>query len=61
MRDLARGMLIKERTTLEGMKRALRKLKVEPVVPPPAPRMSVDVEVNGDIEAEAVNGSSSEG
>jgi len=64
VRDLAKGMLIKERTTLEGLKRALRKLKVEPVIPPPAPRMSVDIEVNGGIEADAtieVNGSSSEG
>ena len=64
VRDLARGMLIKERTALEGMKRALRKLKVQPVMGP-APRLSVDVEVNGSIEAELpsveASGSSSEG
>jgi len=62
VRDLARGMLIKERTALEGMKRALRKLKVQPVMPP-APRLSVDVEVNGSIEPEPsveASGSSSE-
>lgn len=34
VRDLARGMLIKERTALEGMRRALRRLKVVPVVRP---------------------------
>ena len=51
VRDLARGMLVKERTALEGMNRALRKLKVQPVIPP-APRLSVDVEVNGRLEAE---------
>lgn len=32
VRDLARGMLIKERTALEGMQRAIRKLRVVPVV-----------------------------
>lgn len=31
IRDLARSMLIRERTTLEGMRRAMRKLRVVPV------------------------------
>lgn len=57
IRDFAQGMLIKERTTLEGMKRALRKLKIQPLMPA-APRLSVDIEVNGNVEAEG-SGSSS--
>ncbi len=32
IKDLAKSMLIKERTALEGIKRAIRKLKVVPVV-----------------------------
>jgi hypothetical protein len=44
IKDLARGMLIKERSTLEGMKRAMRKLKMPPVLPFLA--KSVGVEVN---------------
>lgn len=29
MRDLAQSMLVRERTTLEGLRRAVRRLKVE--------------------------------
>lgn len=47
IRDLAKGMLIKERTTLEGMQRAMRKLKVTPVVNPFAIG-SLEVETNGE-------------
>lgn len=48
IKDLAKGMLIKERTALEGMKRALRKLKLAPG--PAAPVAVLEpavVEVNG--------------
>jgi hypothetical protein len=44
VRDLAKGVLIKERTALEGMKRAIRRLKVVPVLQPVG---KVEVEVNG--------------
>jgi len=44
IRDLASGMLIKERTALEGMKRALRKLKT---TPPTIPLEPMEFEVNG--------------
>lgn len=40
IRDLARGMLIREKTTLEGMRRAIRRLKkgeVAPLSPAPLP------------------------
>jgi hypothetical protein len=56
IRDLVRGMLIKERTTLEGMMRATRKLKILPVTAPtftsapapdPAPVDELDIEING--------------
>ncbi|KAF4633938.1 hypothetical protein G7Y89_g4176 [Cudoniella acicularis] len=58
LRDLARGMLIKERTALEGMKRALRKLKVQSVPPPTPPSIqSLDIEVNGN---ESIGSSSAE-
>ncbi|TVY45520.1 UPF0507 protein [Lachnellula occidentalis] len=64
VQDLARGMLTKEQTALEGMKRAMRKLKVQPVMAP-RPTPSVDADVNGSIEAELPNfdagGSSSGG
>lgn len=42
IKDLVKGMLIKERTTLEGMKRAIRKLKVAPVLAPLARTEEVD-------------------
>jgi hypothetical protein len=45
IKELARSMLIKERTTLEGMKRAIRKLKM-PVAATPPSKTEV-VEVNG--------------
>jgi hypothetical protein len=44
IRDLARSMLIRERTTLEGMRRAMRKLKVVPVMQP-MPHMAGEAEV----------------
>lgn len=54
VRDLARGMLIKEQTALEGMKRALRKLKVQPVMAP-APTPNLNDVVNCSMEAELPN------
>ena len=36
IKDLARAMLVKERTALEGMKRAVRKLTVPEAMPFPA-------------------------
>ena len=56
IKELARGMLIKERTTLEGMKRAVRKLKMgEVALAIPA------VETNGSTELEVeVNGGGSD-
>jgi hypothetical protein len=45
IRELAKGMLIKERTTLEGMKRAMRKLKISPVMAPST--NAVEIENNG--------------
>jgi hypothetical protein len=51
IRDLARSMLIRERTTLEGMKRAMRKLRVVPAT-------TIEPEATGEaevlVEAEAV-------
>jgi len=44
IRDLARSMLIRERTTLDGMRRAIRKLRVVPVMNP-IPSMIVEAEV----------------
>ncbi len=44
IRDLARSMLIRERMTLDGMRRAMRKLRVVPVMNP-APSMLVETEV----------------
>jgi hypothetical protein len=48
LRELAKGMIIKERTALEGMKRAFRKLKLESakVVVAQTSGGRVDVEVN---------------
>jgi hypothetical protein len=45
IRELAKGMLIKERAALEGMKRAIRKLKVQPIIPPA--KTDLDAETNG--------------
>jgi hypothetical protein len=50
IRDLARSMLIRERTTLEGMRRAMRKLRVVPVMNPMPPLMTVEPEVVGEAE-----------
>jgi hypothetical protein len=50
IRDLARSMLIRERTTLEGMRRARRKLRVVPVMNPMPPLMTVEPEVVGEAE-----------
>lgn len=53
IKDLAKGMLIKERTTLEGMKRAMRKLKVTPVL---APSTKIEeIEVNGSSSGSAAS------
>lgn len=63
IRDLARGCLIMERTRLEGMRRAMRKLKLSAAttVPSTPPLIGMggilEVEVNG---GSAVNGSSEE-
>jgi hypothetical protein len=65
IRELARGMLIREKTTLEGMKRAIRRLKkgeVASVSPAPAlvePETDMDAEVNGESNIAEVNGGSS--
>jgi hypothetical protein len=42
IKDLARAMLIKERSTLEGMKRAIRKLKITPQVVLPVAKVGVN-------------------
>lgn len=54
IRELARGMLIHERTTLEGMQRAMRKLKVVPVISPAALKSNPDFEVNGESSSSGV-------
>jgi hypothetical protein len=54
IRDLAKGMLIKERAALEGMRRAIRKLKVVPVIQfrPSAPEaLLVEAEASGGLTA----------
>ncbi|CAG8950699.1 hypothetical protein HYFRA_00002909 [Hymenoscyphus fraxineus] len=53
LKELARGMLIKERTALEGMKRALRRLKAQEDVLPStsASSFSLDIEIQGSDEA----------
>ncbi|PBP24502.1 VPS9 domain protein [Diplocarpon rosae] len=51
IRDLARGMLIKERTTLQGMQRAIRKLKITPVVVSANAPITSTEEVNGNSNA----------
>jgi hypothetical protein len=62
IRELARGMLIREKTTLEGMKRAIRKLKrgdvvlVQPAVIELEPAEVAEVNGGGVVE---VNGGSS--
>lgn len=52
LKDLAKGMLIKERTALEGMKRALRRLKVQEDVLPStsASSFSLEIEIQGSDE-----------
>jgi hypothetical protein len=45
IKDLARGMLIKERSALEGLRRAQRKLKLSPPMIPVEP--PIEVKVNG--------------
>jgi hypothetical protein len=45
IRDLAKGVLIKERAALEGMKRAIRKLTVSPVIP--VAKTNVQAEAKG--------------
>jgi hypothetical protein len=63
IRELARGMLIREKTNLEGMKRAIRRLKkgevipVQPVAREPEPEQ--EVEVNGSSSVVEINGGSS--
>lgn len=54
IRDLVRGMLIKERTTLEGMKRAIRKLKVQPVLATTLlSKNGIEVQPHGPVVSEA--------
>jgi len=61
IKDLARTMLIKERTTLEAMRRAMRKLKVQPVTTPkPAPIIDLDADADPEVDVE-VNGTNGEG
>lgn len=67
IRDLARGCLIMERTRLEGMRRAMRKLKLPPavIVPLTPPPMDIggilEVEVNGGSAAIGTSDESDEG
>ncbi|RDW89065.1 hypothetical protein BP6252_01097 [Coleophoma cylindrospora] len=59
IRDLARGMVIKERTALEGMRRALRKLRIGEVIDlPSAATKANEPETSIVDEAAVVNGSS---
>lgn len=54
IKDLAKGMLIKERASLEGMRRAIRKLKVVPVVqfrPSMPEALLVEAETSGGLIA----------
>lgn len=46
IRDFAKGMLIKEKSTLEGMQRAIRKLKNAPAVGSIAVE-NLEVHING--------------
>jgi hypothetical protein len=58
LRELAKGMIIRERTALEGMTRAIRKLKVESTrVAAHTSSGSIEVEVNASA---VVSGPSSE-
>ena len=50
IRDLAKGMLTQERSALEGMKRALRKLKAMPII---NPLMLETLGGDGDVPREA--------
>lgn len=52
LRELAREMLIKERATLEGMRRAMRNLKLQ-ATPAPAPTGDLDTILNGGDQAES--------
>jgi hypothetical protein len=47
VRDLVRGMVVAEKARLEGMRRALRKLRVDDSVPIPTPRSAIGM-TNGD-------------
>lgn len=47
VKDLVKGMLVLERGKLEGMRRAMRKLKSNPVDAILAPPMTPEVEING--------------
>jgi len=66
IKDLARSMLVKERTALEGIRRAMRKLKSEPsfiLSPrmPPRPQGQVSgVEINGDGNGSGSGGEDSD-
>ncbi|EHL01494.1 hypothetical protein M7I_2585 [Glarea lozoyensis 74030] len=53
LRDLAKGMIIRERTALEGMMRAVRKLKLESAkqIAAPVSNGRVEVEVNASAVA----------
>lgn len=63
IRELAKGMLIREKTTLEGMKRAIRRFKKGEVIPvqpvPSVPEPDLEVEVNGSSSVVELNSGSS--
>ena len=63
IRELAKGMLIREKITLEGMKRAIRRLKKGEVIPvqpvPSVPEPDLEVEVNGNSSVVELNGGNS--
>ena len=58
IRELANGMLIRERTTLEGMERAIRRLKKGTIIPvqpvPSVSELDLEDEVNGSSSSSSV-------
>ena len=49
VKELVRGMVIRERTVLEGMKRALRKLKLPPAAPVGAAGAGADLDARAPL------------